>query len=100
MFSHWYESRVAVRSDEAGRDHHSSQRATQEDGSDRRRAVVLGGHPRPAINPNVTIPRDPCADSTGHHRTERPENVDPPSDDLGGYSRLSVLHSTYLPRGV
>ena len=34
------------------------------------------------INPNVTIPRDPCADSTGHHRTERPENVDPPRHDL------------------
>ena len=35
-----------------------------------------------STNPNVTIPRDPCADSTGHHRTERPENVDPPRHDL------------------
>ena len=34
------------------------------------------------VSPNVTIPRDPCADSTGHHRTERPENVDPPRHDL------------------
>ena len=33
-------------------------------------------------NPNVTILRDPCADPTGHHRTERPENVDPPRHDL------------------
>ena len=37
---------------------------------------------RVRFNLNVTIPRDPCADSTGHHRTERPENVDPPRHDL------------------
>ena len=42
------------------------------------RALTAG---TPRVNPNVTIPRDPCADSTGHHRTERPENVDPPRHD-------------------
>ena len=50
-----------------------------------RRALVLVEHisdPEREVNPNVTIPRDPCADSTDHHRTERPENVDPPRHDL------------------
>ena len=50
---------------------HSEGRPSQEHPLDLRRT-----------NLNVTIPRDPCTDSTGHHRTERPENVDPPRHDL------------------